>query len=93
MWRMWNSISVELMDLTEVVEEITSHSLSNVAGWLLNAGEMVTAKRQLSRAVTWKDWKRWARRIDELRGGERWKHSDASELYDYKLLRRRKKVI
>ena len=48
----------EIYDISEVVEEIAGYATSYLAGWLMNRGELVKAKRHLSRAVTWEDWKR-----------------------------------
>ena len=41
-------IIAEIYEISEVVEEIAGYGASYIAGWLMNKGELVKAKRQLS---------------------------------------------
>ena len=53
--------------------------------WKGKKGEL---RKELRKANSWKEWRRWAVEMDEYVGYGRWKEKDASGLYDWILVRK-----
>ena len=94
----WDGISTqenieEFWEVTDVVSEVSEKVYSVFMDWIWEQGEIMIWNRRMQRAKDWKSWEFSAKKLDELRGMEDWKKRDASTLYDYKLLKRRLRLI
>lgn len=86
-------ISEELYELSEVASEICEKVYSKVMDYVWDVGEIMILHSKMERAKDWKTWKESAEELDKLQGKDEWKHREQSPLYDYRLLRRRFKLI
>ena len=90
----WTSnISDEVYELSEVASEVCEKVYSTVMDYVWDVGETMILKSKMERAKDWKTWKESAEELDNLQGKDEWKNREQSPLYDYRLLRRRLKLI
>jgi len=83
----------ELSDVLEVVSEVSEKLYSGFLGWVWDRGERMIHSRKLEKAKTWKTWKKAAEKLDSIDGKEDWKKREPCKLYDYKLIKRRLKLL
>lgn len=83
----------EVCSITEVVSEISEKMYSKLMEHIWDMGEIMIFRRKMDRARDWKTWKNAAIKLDKLQGKDEWKKREQSPLFDYRLLRRRLKLI
>ena len=83
----------EAYQLGDVASEIGEKIYSKVMESLWDMGELMIYRRKMDRAVEWNAWKAAATKLDKLNSKDEWKKREQSPLYDYRLLRRRLKLI
>lgn len=95
---LWNSITTddpkaEFAEIKGVLCEIGGKLYSKLIEFAWDMGEISKYERKLKTSTDYKSWEATAKKIDSLKGKDEWKLRDDSEKYDYKLLRRRLKLL
>ena len=88
-----DDLTEEVYEITEVVSEIGEKLYSRLMESIWDIGEIMIYKKKMERAKDWKTWKSAAEELDKIQGKDEWKKREQSPLYDYRLLRRRLKLI
>ena len=88
-----DDLTEEVYEITEVVSEIGEKLYSRLMESIWDIGEIMISKKKKERAKDWKTWKSAAEELDKIQGKDEWKKREQSPLYDYRLLRRRLKLI
>ena len=94
----WHSITTddpkaEFAEIKGVLCEIGGKLYSKLIEFAWDMGEIAKYERKLKTSTDYKSWEATAKKIDSLKGKDEWKMRDDSEKYDYKLLRRRLKLL
>ncbi|CAG9314328.1 unnamed protein product [Blepharisma stoltei] len=83
----------EIKEIYSVSKEISNKLYKKLISLIWDVGDIIIYQQQLKKSRDWKSWYAAAEQIDKIEGKEEWKKREQSPLYDYRLLRRRLKLI